>query len=147
MNVRNILDQTILPEISMQIQVNTDHTIEGHEALASRIRGIVENALSRMSDHITRVEVHLIDESGPKSRKNNKRTLAEAGYKVARVWGEVIEDRFSQITFSALGQQAPLEEKDKWDPDYAKRKKIKAILDAYIPEFSVRLGSSTSIDI
>jgi HAD superfamily hydrolase (TIGR01484 family) len=131
----------------MQIQVNTDHTIEGHETLAARVRGVVENALSRMSDHITRVEVHLIDESGPKSRKNNKRTLAEAGYKVARVWGEVIEDRFSQITFSALGQQAPLEEKDKWDPDYAKRKKIKAILDAYIPEFSVRLGGSTSIDI
>ncbi len=55
--------------------------------------------------------------------------LAEAGYKVPRVWGEVIEDRGSQITFSAFGQQAPLEEKNKWDPDYAKRKKIKAILD------------------
>jgi hypothetical protein len=75
------------------------------------------------------------------------KALAEAGYKVARVWGEVIEDRGSQITFSALGQQAPLEEKNKWDPDYAKRKKIKAILDGYIPEFSVRLGGSTSIDI
>ncbi len=62
----------------MQIQVNTDHTIEGHEALAARIRGVVENALSRMSDHITRVEVHLIDESGPKSRKNNKRCMMEA---------------------------------------------------------------------
>ena len=75
------------------------------------------------------------------------KALAEAGYKVARVWGEAIEDRGSQITFSALGQQAPLEEKNEWDPDYAKRKKIKAILDTYIPEFSVRLGGSTSIDI
>ena len=62
----------------MQIQVNTDHTIEGHEALAARIRGVVENALSRMSDHITRVEVHLTDESGPKSRANNKRCMMEA---------------------------------------------------------------------
>ena len=62
----------------MQIQVNTDHTIEGHEALAARIRGVVENALSRMSDHITRVEVHLTDESGPKSGKNNKRCMMEA---------------------------------------------------------------------
>ncbi|MGA3103420.1 MAG: HPF/RaiA family ribosome-associated protein [Terriglobales bacterium] len=62
----------------MQIQVNTDHTIEGHEALAARIRGVVENALSRVSDHITRVEVHLIDESGPKSRDNNKRCMMEA---------------------------------------------------------------------
>ncbi len=75
------------------------------------------------------------------------KALAESGYKISRVWGEVIEDRGSQITFSALGQQAPLEEKNEWDPDYAKRKKIKAILDTYIPEFSVRLGGSTSIDI
>jgi ribosome-associated translation inhibitor RaiA len=62
----------------MQIQVNTDHTIEGHEALAAQIRGVVESALGRMSDHITRVEVHLIDETGPKSRKNNKRCMMEA---------------------------------------------------------------------
>ena len=40
-----------------------------------------------------------------------------------------------------------MEEKDKWDPDFAKRKKIKAILDTFIPEFSVRIGGSTSIDI
>ncbi len=62
----------------MHIQVNTDHTIEGHEALADRIRGVVENALSRVSDHIARVEVHVTDESGPKSRKNNKRCVMEA---------------------------------------------------------------------
>jgi HAD superfamily hydrolase (TIGR01484 family) len=76
-----------------------------------------------------------------------KKALGEAGYKVEQVWGEIIEDRGSQITFSALGQQAPLKDKDKWDPDYAKRKKIKAILDTYIPEFSVRIGGSTSIDV
>ena len=64
-----------------------------------------------------------------------------------KVWGEVIEDRGSQITYSALGQQAPLEQKKKWDPDFAKRKKIKAILDPLIGDFSVRLGGSTSIDI
>ena len=76
-----------------------------------------------------------------------EKARTQAGYKVAKVWGEAIEDRGSQITFSALGQQARLEEKNKWDPDYAKRKKIKAILDTYIPEFSVRIGGSTSIDI
>ena len=76
-----------------------------------------------------------------------KESVGEAGYKVARVWGEIVEDRGSQITFSALGQQAPLVEKEKWDPDYAKRKKIKAILDKRIREFSVRIGGSTSIDI
>ena len=76
-----------------------------------------------------------------------KKAIGVAGFKVERVWGEVIENRGSQITFSALGQQAPLEEKDKWDPDFAKRKKIKAILDTFIPDFSVRLGGSTSIDV
>jgi len=76
-----------------------------------------------------------------------KKALGVAGFRVEKVWGEVIEDRGSQITYSALGQQAPLAEKDKWDPDYAKRKKIKAILDTYIPEFSVRMGGATSIDV
>jgi len=46
-----------------------------------------------------------------------------------------------------LGQQAPLEEKQKWDPDFSKQKKIKEILDTLIPEFSVRLGGATSIDV
>jgi phosphomannomutase len=64
-----------------------------------------------------------------------------------RVWGEVIEDRGSQITFSALGQQAPLDEKKKWDPDFAKRQGIKSVLDELIPEFTVRLGGATSLDV
>ena len=38
-------------------------------------------------------------------------------------------------------------EKEKWDPDFAKRKQFKAILDPMIPEFTVRLGGSTSIDV
>ena len=70
-----------------------------------------------------------------------------AGFKIKKVWGEMIEDRGSQITLSALGQQAPLAEKEKWDPDFAKRKKVKAILDPLIPGFSVRLGGATSIDV
>ena len=76
-----------------------------------------------------------------------KKAVEQAGFKVEKVWGEVIEDRGSQITFSALGQQAPLVYKDKWDSDFTKRKKIKAILDTLIPEFSVRMGGSTSIDV
>ncbi len=76
-----------------------------------------------------------------------KKAVAEAGFKVEKVWGEAIEDRGSQITFSALGQQAPLDEKNKWDPGFTKRTKIKSILDPLIPGFSVRLGGSTSIDV
>jgi len=72
-----------------------------------------------------------------------KLTVGTAG----RVWGEIIEDRGSQITFSALGQLAPLEAKQKWDPDFAKRKKLQAVLETLIPEFSVQLGGATSIDV
>jgi HAD superfamily hydrolase (TIGR01484 family) len=75
------------------------------------------------------------------------KAVERAGFKAEKVWGDVIEDRGSQITFSALGQQAPLEEKNKWDSDFAKRKRIKAILDTFIPEFSVRMGGATSIDV
>ena len=76
-----------------------------------------------------------------------RKAIEAAGFKAEKVWGEQIEDRGSQITFSALGQQAPLDEKDKWDPDFSKRKKIKAILDPFIPEFSVQMGGATSIDV
>ena len=76
-----------------------------------------------------------------------KKAIEQSGFKAEKVWGEVIQDRGSQITFSALGQEAPLEAKVKWDPDFRKRKEMKAILDTLIREFSVRLGGSTSIDI
>jgi hypothetical protein len=76
-----------------------------------------------------------------------ERAVAESGFAATKVWGETIEDRESQITYSALGQQAPLAEKKTWDPDFAKRQKIKATLDTLLPEFSVRLGGSTSIDV
>ncbi|EGF24367.1 HAD-IIB family hydrolase [Rhodopirellula baltica] len=65
----------------------------------------------------------------------------------AKIWGEQVEDRGSQITFSGLGQQAPIDAKRKWDPNFTKRKKIQAILDNLIPEFSVNLGGTTSIDV
>lgn len=76
-----------------------------------------------------------------------EKAIELAGFKAEKLWGEAIEDRGSQITFSALGQQAPFVEKKEWDPDFAKRKKIKAILDTFIPEFSVRMGGATSIDV
>ena len=73
--------------------------------------------------------------------------LDQSGFKAERLWGDLIEDRGSQITFSALGQQAPLEEKKRWDPDFRKRKNIKAILDPMIPDISIQLGGATSIDV
>jgi ribosome-associated translation inhibitor RaiA len=62
----------------MQIQINTDHSIEGRESLAAWVSATVESALSRNGDHITRVEVHLTDEDGHKRGRNDKRCLIEA---------------------------------------------------------------------
>jgi HAD superfamily hydrolase (TIGR01484 family) len=87
-----------------------------------------------------------VDEKG-KIVSSIQKAIETAGLPVEKTWGESIEDRGGQVTYSALGQQAPLEEKEKWDPDFAKRKKIKAILDKLVPQFTVRLGGTTSIDI
>lgn len=75
------------------------------------------------------------------------KALLISGMRPKTQWGELIEDRGSQITFSALGQEAPVEEKKKWDADFSKRKKIVEIVDSFIPEFSVRMGGATSIDV
>jgi HAD superfamily hydrolase (TIGR01484 family) len=89
----------------------------------------------------------LSDEQKAKIADSLRKAVAAAGFTIEKTWGEQIEDRGSQITFSALGQQAPLEVKEKWDPDFSKRQKIKKLLDPMIPNFSVRLGGTTSIDI
>ncbi|WP_316822626.1 HAD-IIB family hydrolase [Pedobacter gandavensis] len=78
---------------------------------------------------------------------NLEQAITSSGFRPEKTWGEQIEDRGSQITFSALGQQAPLEAKKNWDPDFSKRKLIKAELDRTLPEFSIQMGGATSIDI
>ncbi|WP_157221129.1 HAD-IIB family hydrolase [Flavisphingomonas formosensis] len=72
---------------------------------------------------------------------------AEAGLNDSRTWGDKIEDRGSQITYSGLGQEAPLDAKKAWDPDFAKRKKLQAILQTMLPDLSINVGGSTSVDI
>ncbi|MGB6985100.1 MAG: HAD-IIB family hydrolase [Candidatus Aquilonibacter sp.] len=76
-----------------------------------------------------------------------EKAVAQTGFQPAQTWGERIEDRGTQVTYSALGQQAPLEAKETWDPGFAKRKAIQAILAKTLPNFSVRLGGTTSIDV
>lgn len=75
--------------------------------------------------------------------------LKETGlYEVpVRVWGERIEDRGAEIVFSGLGQQAPPEEKRKWDPDGTKKRALRDALARRLPEFSEGANGSTSVDI
>jgi HAD superfamily hydrolase (TIGR01484 family) len=74
-------------------------------------------------------------------------SLKATGFVPERSWGERIEDRGSQITFSALGQQAPLDAKERWDPDHAKRKLIQADLRQRLPGLAINIGGTTSIDV
>jgi ribosome-associated translation inhibitor RaiA len=62
----------------VQVQINTGHNIEGREALAARFKEVLESALSRFSDRITRLEVHLSDGNGQKHGTDDKLCMIEA---------------------------------------------------------------------
>jgi ribosome-associated translation inhibitor RaiA len=62
----------------MQVQINTDRSVEGSEERTTQVRQVVESALSRFSDRITRVEVHLSDQNGDKGGLDDKRCMMEA---------------------------------------------------------------------
>lgn len=80
---------------------------------------------------------------------------AEAlGYKEDKVYGDTVEDRGSQITFSALGQDIVdelgpegVKRKKEWDQDGVKKLKLRDYVAELIPEFEVRAGGATSIDV
>jgi HAD superfamily hydrolase (TIGR01484 family) len=72
-----------------------------------------------------------------------------SGVKITgEVYGKQIEDRGSQITFSALGQSAPADKKYKWDPKHEKRRSILAKIDEHLGgRFEAKIGGTTSIDV
>lgn len=62
----------------MTIQFNTDNNIAGSEELRAPLISLISEELSRFSHQITRLEVHLTDENGPKEGLNDKRCMIEA---------------------------------------------------------------------
>jgi HAD superfamily hydrolase (TIGR01484 family) len=71
----------------------------------------------------------------------------ELGYWESETWGPILEDRGSQITFSALGQAAPVTAKVAWDPTGSKKNELRAAVQRQLPDLEVRSGGSTSVDI
>lgn len=69
------------------------------------------------------------------------------GFWESNPWGMIIEDRESQITFSALGQEAPIAAKEAWDPNGEKKLKLRDAVARVLPDLEVRAGGTTSIDI
>ena len=66
-----------------------------------------------------------------KAYESLERNAREQGIWLTHVWGERIEDRGSQITFSALGQLAPIEAKEAWDPTNEKKNRLARAVAAY----------------
>ena len=64
--------------------------------------------------------------------------------KPEKTYGELVEDRGAQFNFSALGQDASIELKEKWDPDNKKRERIVEVLQPVLHDFSIRIGGTTS---
>ncbi len=62
----------------MDVLVNTDHNVEGHEALAESVEAAVRHGIARFADRLTRVEVHLSDENSHKHGSEDKRCVMEA---------------------------------------------------------------------
>ena len=89
---------------------------------------------------------HAWDPSGAK-RAALREEADRLGLWETEPWGEILEDRGSQITFSALGQKAPGDAKHAWDPTGAKRLTLRDAVAARVPDLEVRAGGSTSIDI
>ncbi len=78
----------------------------------------------------------------------------DLGMREKKTYGECVEDRGSQVTFSVLGQdivdelgKEGVRQKEAWDPDNKKKNKLRDYIQPLIPEFEVRVGGVTSIDV
>lgn len=76
------------------------------------------------------------------------------GYTEEKTYGDIIEDRGSQLSWSALGQEVVdqlgaegVRIKEEWDADNAKKNAVRDAAAIRLPEFEVRVGGLTTIDV
>jgi HAD superfamily hydrolase (TIGR01484 family) len=91
--------------------------------------------------------ISLTDEQKSRATNALKTSAQELGLWEENSYGEVIEDRGSQVTLSALGQRAPSDEKYAWDPKGEKKMAIRDAVAPLVPELDVRAGGTTSVDV
>lgn len=90
----------------------------------------------------------LTDEQKKKIVSVLEASAKEAGLWAEKPYGEIIEDRGSQVTYSALGQLAPAEEKYKWAKENEAAKQVlRKLVADQLPDLEVRLGGTTSVDV
>lgn len=94
------------------------------------------------------------DKQKEKIISTTKSVVHSLGLDNVKVYGEQIEDRGSQISWSALGQdivdelgEEGVKQKEAWDPDNSRKEQIRDMLAPLLPEFEVRTGGTTTIDI
>ncbi len=92
-------------------------------------------------------------------QKKRIREAFEHGAKELGLWeekpyGEIIEDRGSQMTYSALGQdigeilgEEGIKRKYEWDPDLKKRNALRDLIAPELDDVEVRVGGITSVDV
>lgn len=90
---------------------------------------------------------NLTDDQKHRALTAAEKTARALGYWESDTWGPILEDRGSQITFSALGQAAPVAAKTQWDADGTKKTALREAVQALLPDLEVRSGGSTSVDI
>jgi phosphomannomutase len=90
---------------------------------------------------------HLTDAQRAEALAALEAEARRLGFWESDTWGPILEDRGSQITFSALGQAAPVDAKRAWDPTGVKKNTLRAAVEPLLPELEVRSGGSTSVDI
>jgi phosphomannomutase len=89
----------------------------------------------------------LKDEEKGKIFSAVKASMKEFGVAENNTYGIQIEDRGTQVTFSGCGSKAPISVKEVWDPTETLRIKMANFIKEIIPDFEVRVGGMTSIDI
>ena len=90
---------------------------------------------------------NLTDEQKTRATNALMESAKNLGLWVEKPYGEIIEDRGSQVTYSALGQQAPSNEKYAWDPTGAKKLALRDAVAPLVPELEARAGGTTSVDV
>lgn len=95
-----------------------------------------------------RYDAPLSEEEKRRIKGAFKNIFEESGFKrPGKTYGEIIEDRGAQLNFSAFGQGAPIELKESWDPEGKKRTRMIEVLKHTLPDFSIRFGGTTSIEV
>jgi phosphomannomutase len=90
---------------------------------------------------------NLSDDEKARALAATETAAKQLGLWETETWGPILEDRGSQITFSALGQAAPVAAKHAWDPTGSKKESLRAAVQTELPDLEVRSGGSTSVDI